>query len=94
MRFINYITCFFILLLFISCHHKQNKFVTSQVFRYNEHSNITSLDPAFAKDQANIWVANQIFNGLVQVDSQLNVIPSIAHSWTISEDAQSYTFNL
>ena len=36
----------------------------------------------------------QIFDGLVQVDSQLNIMPSIAHSWTISEDAQSYTFHL
>ena len=64
------------------------------IFRYNESAGLSSLDPAFAKDQANIWVANQIFDGLVQVDSQLNVMPSIAHSWTISEDAQSYTFHL
>ena len=33
-----------------------------------EHSNITSLDPAFAKDQRNIWAVNQLFNGLVQLD--------------------------
>ena len=35
------------------------------VFRYNEHKNINSLDPAFAKDIANIWAVNQLFNGLV-----------------------------
>ena len=62
-------------------------------FRYNESAGINSLDPAFSKDQASIWVANQIFDGLVQVDSKLNVIPSIARSWTISEDAKSYTFS-
>ena len=94
MRFINYITCFFILLLFISCHHKQNKFVTSQVFRYNEHSNITSLDPAFAKDQRNIWAVNQLYNGLVQLDDHLHIKPSIAKSWSISEDGKTYTFLL
>ena len=64
------------------------------VFRYNEHKNIGSLDPAFSKDLADIWATNQLFNGLVQMDDSLNVIPSIAHSWTISEDALTYTFNL
>ena len=45
------------------------------VFRYNEHKNINSLDPAFAKDIANIWAVNQLFNGLVEMDEQLRVIP-------------------
>ncbi len=94
MRFINNISCFFIVLFFISCHHKQNKFDTSQVFRYNEHSNITSLDPAFAKDQRNIWAVNQLYNGLVQLDDHLHIQPSIAKSWSISEDGKTYTFLL
>jgi len=64
------------------------------IFRYNESAGVSSLDPAFAKDQASIWVANQIFDGLVQLDSSLNVQPCIAHSWQISKDAKSYTFLL
>lgn len=64
------------------------------VFRYNEHANITSLDPAFAKDQRNIWAVNQLFNSLVQLDDSLNVQPDIAKSWTVSEDALIYTFIL
>ena len=31
---------------------------------------------------------------LVQMDDSLNVQPSIAKDWTISEDALTYTFNL
>ena len=84
---------FLLIVVFFSCQEKHSDENLS-IFRYNESAGINSLDPAFAKDQANIWVANQIFDGLVQVDSQLNVMPSIAHSWTISEDAQSYTFHL
>ena len=64
------------------------------IFKYNESAGITSLDPAFAKDQANIWAVNQLFNGLVQLDSNLNVQPCIAHSWDITEDALTYTFHL
>ena len=72
---------FLLIVVFFSCQEKHSDENLS-IFRYNESAGINSLDPAFAKDQANIWVANQIFDGLVQVDSQLNVMPSIAHSWT------------
>ena len=77
-----------------SCQKGTSNFDDSQVFRYNEHSNITSLDPAFAKDQRNIWVVNQLYNGLVQLDDSLQVKPSIAKNWGISEDGKVYTFSL
>jgi len=71
-----------------------NKNNSDQVFRYNEHKNINSLDPAFAKDVANIWAVNQLFNGLVEMDEELRVIPSIAKSWMISNDGLTYSFIL
>ncbi len=64
------------------------------IFKYNESSGIHTLDPAFAKDQATIWATNQLFNGLVQLDNALNINPSIAKKWSISNDALSYTFTL
>lgn len=64
------------------------------VFRYNESSNITSLDPAFARSQSNIWAINHLFNGLVQFSDQLEVLPAIAHSWSLSEDGLEYRFAL
>ena len=78
----------------LSCSPKKSSYTDAQVFRYNEHSNITSLDPAFAKDQRNIWATNQLFNGLVQLDDSLNVQPDIAKSWTITEDGKTYEFTL
>lgn len=80
--------------LLISCNKQVAKYKNTQVFRYNEHSNISSLDPAFAKNQANVWAVNQLFNGLVQLDDSLNVQPDIAKSWMISEDGKNYTFKL
>ncbi|WP_246337451.1 ABC transporter substrate-binding protein [Tenacibaculum pelagium] len=89
---------FLILLILLvsvfSCAKKESRFSKTEVFRYNEHSNITSLDPAFAKDQRNIWVVNQLYNGLVQLDDSLNVQPDIAKSWDISEDGKTYQFIL
>ena len=52
------------------------------------------MDPAFAKDLADIWATHQLFNGLVQMDEALNVIPSIAKQWTITDSATTYTFSL
>ena len=64
------------------------------VFRYNEFSNITSLDPAFAKDQANIWACNQLYNGLLQLDDQLHIHPCIAKEWQIDSSGTTYLFHL
>ena len=83
---------FIFFLIFMSC--TQNNEQKNDVFRYNEHKNIGSLDPAFAKDNADIWAVNQLFNGLVQMDNDLNVEPCIAKSWSVSNDALTYTFVL
>lgn len=78
---------------FISCSKKQvNEGV--KVFHYNQINPISSLDPAFAKSQNNIWATRHLFDGLVQLDEDLNVIPAVAESWDISEDGKSYTFTL
>ncbi|MBK8352572.1 MAG: hypothetical protein IPL21_13100 [Saprospirales bacterium] len=60
----------------------------------NISAGLTSLDPAFSKDQATMWCDNQIFNGLVQINEKLEVRPCIAKSWKISEDAFHYDFYL
>jgi len=80
--------------LFFSCGNTKNEKDLNQVFRYNEHKNIGSLDPAFAKDNADIWAVNQLFNGLVQMDDGLNVQPCIAKRWKVSPDALTYSFLL
>lgn len=76
-----------------SCGGSEEK-VEKKFFRYNESGDITSLDPASAKRTENIWAVNQIFNGLVQLNDQLEVVPCIAKSWTISDSGRTYTFNL
>ena len=83
-----------LVLIFLSCSGEPSGFSDSEVFRYNEHSNITSLDPAFARDQRNIWPANLLYNGLVQLDDSLLVKPNVAKSWEISEDGKTYSFLL
>lgn len=81
-------------LLICACSGDKTSSKAHLVFRFNQHKNIGSLDPAFAKDLTDIWATNQLFNGLVQMDDSLNIQPAIANTWDISEDATRYTFHL
>ncbi len=82
------------LLFLVSCTNSRKDSKDHLVFRYNEHSNITSLDPAFARNPQNIWPTNQLFNGLVQLDDSLNIRPDIAQSWEIIDSTLTYRFFL
>lgn len=65
-----------------------------QVFLYNEHTGIASLDPAFAKNQSIMWPVHQLFNTLVEINENLEIVPSLAKSWHLSDDKLVYTFIL
>ncbi len=101
MKFLKYIfPLLFVFLLQSACSNdKENSTITSnhkkkQVFHYNQPNNITSLDPAFSKSQNNIWACDHLYNRLVELDDDLNIIPSIAEKWSISDDGLIYTFTL
>ncbi|MCE3259816.1 MAG: ABC-type dipeptide transport system, periplasmic component [Bacteroidetes bacterium] len=83
-----------VLIIISSCTNEAKEKDTRTVFSYNEMAGITSLDPANAISFENKWPVNQLVNGLVQMDDELNVIPSIAHKYSVSEDGLVYTFNL
>ena len=77
----------------LSCStYDQKKGLT--VFRYNEAANISTLDPAFAKDLTIIWATNQLYNGLIQLNDRMEVTPCIAKSWSISPSGLDYVFHL
>lgn len=80
--------------LLISCGYHPQETDNQNVFRFNLPAGLSSLDPAFARDQANTWMCSQIFNGLVSLDSNLNVQPSIAKNWEISDSGKVYIFHL
>lgn len=82
-----------ILLLTVSCRQGYDN-SDKMIFRYNESSGINSLDPAFSSGQSVIWPCNLLYNGLVDLDEQMRIVPSIAKSWTISPDGTVYTFTL
>lgn len=76
----------------VRCNQQIN--TKRDVFRMNISAGLTSLDPAFSKDQATMWCDNQLYNGLVQINEKLEVEPCIAKRWNISKDALTYEFIL
>ncbi len=86
----------FILVLVFSACGGSNSTTTSdkKIFKYNQSKNIESLDPAFAKAQNTIWATHHLYNGLVELNEQLEIKPAIAHSWEASEDGKTLTFYL
>ncbi len=75
-----------------ACHFKRTE--NKMVFRYNESTGIATLDPAFAKNQSIIWAVHQIYNTLVENDSNLEIKPALAQSWEVSPDRTRYIFHL
>ncbi len=82
-----------IALLLISCStdsaHKPYK-----VFHYNEDVGITSLDPAFASDQSNIWAVSQVYEGLIELDSSLLPKPCLAKSYQLLDSGKLLRFEI
>lgn len=81
-----------LILLCYACQQKTDS--NKQVFHLNLAEDLETTDPAFAKNQNIIWVVHQIYNTLIQTDSNLHIIPSLAKSWDISDDGLVYTFHL
>lgn len=53
-----------------------------------------TLDPHLTGDTTSAGVVVEIFSGLVAIDTDLQLVPDIAESWTIDDTGTVYTFTL
>ncbi len=53
-----------------------------------------TLDPALVEDSVSAGYVAEIFGGLVNLNSQLEVVPDLAERWELSPDGRTYTFFL
>lgn len=95
MKNVKFLLVVLVSLVIMACGgRKKGDLNGKKVFRYNESAGISFLDPAYSTAFEDCWAMNQLFNGLVQLDNELRVIPCIASSWEISDDKTEYTFHL
>jgi peptide/nickel transport system substrate-binding protein len=68
--------------------------VTGGTLRVGVQGDPTNLDPHLTVLAAAGVVIELVYDGLVQMDAALTPAPSLAESWTVSDDALTYTFAL
>ncbi len=81
-------------LLLAACSNddKQNK--KNVVYLNYSSGALESIDPAFAKNLYNMWTDHMVFNTLVESNDALELVPSLAKHWEVSEDGITYLFYL
>jgi oligopeptide transport system substrate-binding protein len=93
-KLIGYVCVLFLLTQVLSSCNSSDNNKHKTIFNINLDEGLTSLDPAFCRNHNTIWMDNQLYNGLVQIDDSLKTSPCIAKSWEISPDGKIYTFHL
>ena len=53
-----------------------------------------TLDPPRIADDVSTFIAVQLFEGLVRVDTEYNVLPAVAARWKVADRGRRYTFRL
>jgi peptide/nickel transport system substrate-binding protein len=53
-----------------------------------------ALNPAVTTSGNTHPITDQIFNGLVGLDQELNPVPELAERWTVEDDGRAYRFHL
>ena len=84
----------FIIVIFVNLSCSKKEETKSKVFNLNLNQGIETLEPVMSNSVQSIWGLSVMMEGLVQFDRENNIKPCIAKSWTISDDALIYTFNL
>jgi len=54
----------------------------------------SNLIPALSTDSSSSQINNRIYNGLLKIDKDLNIVPDLAESFEISEDGLKLSFKL
>ena len=55
---------------------------------------IVQTDPALISSDSEVFVANHIYDYLVDVDESSNTVPRLATEWSQSDDGLTWTFTL
>jgi len=55
---------------------------------------IVQTDPALISSDSEVFIANAVYDYLIDVNEKSNPVPRLALDWSISDDGLVYTFNL
>ncbi|HCL81148.1 MAG TPA: hypothetical protein DHW81_02635 [Nitrospiraceae bacterium] len=81
-----------VIVFLVSCTASLERIEGHVYYRLN--ANPTTLDPALIADVSGASIAAKLFNGLVRLGDDLEILPDIAERWEISKDGKRYKFSL
>lgn len=62
--------------------------------RISTNADVEIIDPNFLLSDVELRICETMFNGLVSIDENLNIVPDLAESWTVSDAGKIYEFKL
>lgn len=80
--------------LWSGCGHRNGLDPQQRLFTYNASDGVRSIDPGKATDLETMWVVDQLYEGLLELDETLQVKPALAESWSVSDDGLTFGFRL
>ncbi|MCL2633814.1 MAG: peptide ABC transporter substrate-binding protein [Oscillospiraceae bacterium] len=89
----NILIIVFTLSLLASCTKRESD-GSGYIFRYDLSANPRTLDPQTATDQNAMMVIENLFDGLLRLDTEGNIVAGVAKEYTVSDDGLTYTFTL
>jgi peptide/nickel transport system substrate-binding protein len=78
----------------INQNSESNQKEKPEIISFYTFGNITSLDPIHVVNSDHANLCGLIFNGLVQTDQEMDIIPCIARRYEYDEKENKYTFYL
>lgn len=87
-------------LITLSCSNSENSESKSStkpqknILSINIGGEPSNLNPLLSTDAGASKIQGLIFNGLFRVNTELDLVPDLAESYTVSEDGLTYTFKL
>ncbi len=82
------------ILLSASACKKDEPHPEEEIITFMLNSDPVTLDPQIASDHSSHMLIANLFEGLVRIGKDGNIISGIAESWDISEDGLNYVFHL
>jgi oligopeptide transport system substrate-binding protein len=57
-------------------------------------ADVITLDPTMGNDISSSVIIDQLFSGLVELNSELEIVPHVARSWEVLDNGRKYVFHL
>ncbi|MBU0683637.1 MAG: peptide-binding protein [Candidatus Omnitrophica bacterium] len=88
------IAAFLFISMFSASYCEGEEWVSRDAYVYSGASDARILIPFFADDATSSSICSLIYNGLIKVDKNLNIIGDLAEGWKIADDGINITFYL